>query len=138
MKKGWLEQRTLWKILFGCLILFLLIAGFAIVLITAITASFHNSDVYKQAMAKAIENQQVRAKLGEPIQPAWLISGQLNVNGSTGNANLSIPLSGPRGRGTIRAVAYKNGGVWQFTSLQVNIEGQPATIDLLLPNPPEE
>ena len=51
---------------------------------TIITASFHNSDVYKQAVAKAVENSQVRDAIGEPIQPAWLVSGQLNVNGGTG------------------------------------------------------
>ncbi len=138
MKKSWLEHRPLWKIPLGCLTLFLLLGVSATVLITIVTTSFHNSEVYKQAMARAAENSRVRDAIGEPIRSAWLISGQLNVNGSTGNANLSIPISGPRGKGAIRAVAYKTGGVWRFTYLQVAVQGQPACIDLLSVQPPAE
>jgi hypothetical protein len=138
MRRGWLEQHPRWKIPAGCLILILLAAGFATVVRTAITTSFHNSEVYKQATAKASGNSQVRAALGEPIQLAWIVSGQLNVNGSTGGANLSIPISGPRARGTIHAVAYKSGGVWRFTQLDVSVAGNPASIDLLSMQPPTE
>jgi hypothetical protein len=138
MKKTWLERRPLWKIPLGCLTLFLLMGIFATVLITIITTSFHNSEVYKQAMARAAENSQVSDALGKPLRSAWFISGQLNVNGSTGNANLSIPISGPLGKGAIRAVAYKTGGVWRFTYLQVNVDGRPASIDLLSIQPPAE
>jgi Cytochrome oxidase complex assembly protein 1 len=97
---------------------------------TVVTTSFRSSDVYKQALAQAASNSQVRELIGEPLKPAWLISGQLNVSG-TGSANLSIPISGPRGKGAIRAVANKSGGVWRFTYLQVSVDGQPTSIDLL-------
>jgi Cytochrome oxidase complex assembly protein 1 len=138
MRKGWLDQHPRWKIPGGCLILILLIGGFVTVLLTVITTSFHNSDVYKQATSRAIENPQVRAALGEPIQLAWLVSGQLNVNGSTGSANLSIPIYGPRARGTIHAAAYKSGGVWRFSQLDVGIAGKQESIDLLSTQPPSE
>jgi Cytochrome oxidase complex assembly protein 1 len=138
LKKSWLERRPLWKIPLGCLTLFLLIGIFGSIVMTIITTSFHNSDVYKLAVAKAIENSQVRDAIGEPIHPAWLVSGQLNVTGSTGNANLLIPISGPRGSGSIRAVASKNRGVWRFSDLQVNIKGRSEPIDLLSIQPPPE
>ena len=138
LRRSWIEQHPNWKIPLGCLTLFLLIAVFVLCLMAVITSAFRSSDVYKQAVAKAGENQQVRNLIGEPVKPAWLISGQLNVSGSTGNANLSIPISGPRGKGTIRAVAFKNAGVWRFTVLQVNVEGQSESIDLLSVQPPLE
>jgi|CZKD01.1.fsa_nt_gi hypothetical protein len=138
MKKSWLEQNPYWKIPFGCLTLIFLIALFVVVLMTVITTSFRNSDVYKQALAQAASNSQVRLQIGEPLKPAWLISGQLNVSGSTGNANLSIPISGPRGKGTIRAIANKTGRVWRFTYLQISVDGHPASIDLLSIQPPAE
>jgi hypothetical protein len=72
------------------------------------------------------------------MKPSWFISGQLHGNGSTGNADLSIPISGPKGKGSLRAVAYQRGGVWRFTSLQVSSEGQPGSIDLLSVQPPAE
>jgi hypothetical protein len=138
MQKSWLERRPLWKIPLGCLTLLLLIGVSVLVLLTVVTASFRNSDVYKLALAKASENSQVRELIGEPIRPGWLISGQMNVSGSTGNANLLIPVSGPRGKGAIRAVARKSAGVWLFTCLQFTIEGQPASIDLLSTQSPAE
>jgi hypothetical protein len=138
MKKSWLEHNARWKIPLGCLTLIFLMGVSVTILFTVLITSFHNSDAYKQALARAAENSQVRAQMGEPIKPSWFISGQLNVNGSTGNANFSIPIAGPKGKGSIRAVAYKSAGVWRFTYLQVSIDGQPKNIDLLSaqPSPP--
>ena len=136
MKKSWLEHNARWKIPLGCLTLIFLMGVFVTILLTVIVTSFHNSDAYQQALTKAAENPQVHELIGEPIKPSWFISGQLNVNGGTGNANLSIPISGPKGKGSIRAVAYKSGGVWRFTYLQVSINGEPESIDLLSIQPP--
>lgn len=116
----------------------LLLGVFAVVVVTVVTMSFRHSEVYEQAMAPASANSQGREQIGEAVKPAWFISGQLNVSGSTGNANLSIPISGPRGKGAIRVVANQTGGVWRFTDLQVTVEGQPASIDLLSIQPPAE
>jgi hypothetical protein len=95
IKKSWLERNPLWKIPLGCLTLFVLIAAFGIILMTVITSSFRQSDVYKLAIAQATANPQVREQIGEPIKPDWLISGELNVSGSSGKANLVIPGIGP-------------------------------------------
>jgi Cytochrome oxidase complex assembly protein 1 len=137
MEKSWLELNPRWKIPLGFVILLVLMAALAIVLATIVSASFHSSDVYKLALASAVHHPQVRDLIGEPIKPGWLISGQLKINGRTGEANFFIPISGPRGRGTIHVVAYKD-GVWHFTSLQVSPEGNSATenIDLLSTPPP--
>jgi hypothetical protein len=138
MQKNWLDQHPRWKIPLGFVTLIFLMAVFVAVLLTIVTMSLHRSDVYKQAMAKTTEDLQVREQIGEPVQSAWIISGQLQVNGSSGDANLSIPISGPRGKGLIRAVAHKTGGVWRFRYLQVSVEGQPGNIDLLSVQPPPE
>jgi len=137
-QKRWLDRHSLWKIPLGCLTLFLLLAVFLAVLFTVIMTSFRSSDVYKQAVARAAASPEVRTEIGEPIRAARLISGHLNVSGSTGNADLSIPISGPRGKGVIRAVAAKSEGVWHFTVLQVNVEGHAESIDLLPTQSPTE
>jgi hypothetical protein len=138
VKRSWLERNPLWKIPLGFLTLIFLGSVLATILVTVIITSFHNSDVYQLVWAKAAENSQVREQIGEPMTAAWFIFGQLNVNGSTGTANLSIPISGPKGKGSIRAVAYKSAGVWRFTYLQVSIDGRPGSIDLLSVQPPAE
>jgi hypothetical protein len=135
MKRSWLERNALWKIPLGCVILLGLLATFGISVMTVITSSFRRSEVYKQAMAQAAASPQVREQIGEPITPAWLISGEMHVSGSGGTANMIIPISGPRGRGRIHAVAQKSGGVWRFTWLRVDVTNQSAAIDLLSSGP---
>ena len=100
MRKSWLDRNPGWKIPLGCLTLVLLMSVSGMTIATIIVTTFHHSDVYQQAMAMAEKNPQVRERIGEPIQSAWLISGNLNVNGSTGNANISIPISRPTRQGS--------------------------------------
>ena len=138
MQKSWLERHPHWKIPLGFLTLLVLIIVFGGVVMTIVTTTFRNSDVYREAVTRAGADAQVLEQMGEPIQAAWLISGDLHVSGSTGSANLSIPISGPRGKGVIRAVASKTGGVWRFTYLQVQVNGRSEPIDLLSVQPPAE
>jgi hypothetical protein len=131
MQKSWLERHPRWKIPLGLVILLFLMVVFGGAVMAIVTASFRSSEVYQGALSAARENELVRRQFGSPIVPAWLVSGQLNVRGSTGNADLSIPFSGPKGEGAIRAVAFKAGGAWHYTCLEVHVEGQDATINLL-------
>lgn len=134
IERSWIERHPLCKIPLGCLTLVLLMAFFGMGVLLIVTVSFRSSDVYNQAMVKARANAQVRQELGEPIKAGWFIAGQLNVSGSTGNADFSIPIKGPRDRGRIRVVAHKN-QVWRFTCLQVYVEGPARWIDLLSVEP---
>jgi hypothetical protein len=138
MKRGWLERNPRWKIPLGGLILFCLLGGFAAITMTGVSASFHSSEVYRQAVARCAADPQASERLGEPIRPGWLVLGELHVNGSEGAADFSIPVSGSRGKGSIHTVAVKSAGVWRFTTLQVNVEGAGAPIDLLSVEPPPE
>ena len=137
MKKSWIERHPLWKIPLGFLTLVLLMALFAAGLISLISETVHHSDVYQQAMTRATADAQVHEQIGDPVHAGWIIVGDLKLNGSAGYANFSIPISGPRGKGRIRVVANRS-GVWRFTYLQVYVEGQPKSIDLLSIQPPAE
>ena len=75
----------------------------------------------------------VHADLGEPVKAGWLVSGNVNVNGPSGEANLSVPLSGPHGKGTLYLTAHKRAGRWEYEVLEVEVEGRQDRIDLLTP-----
>ena len=137
MNKSWIERHPLWKIPLGFLTLVLLMGLFAVGLISLISETFHHSDVYQQAMARAAANMLVHEQIGDPVHADWIIVGDLKLNGSAGYANFSIPISGPRGKGRIRVVASKS-GVWRFTYLQVYVDGQSNSIDLLSIQPPAD
>jgi hypothetical protein len=110
------------------LVLFVAFAG-SIALI--VFSAMKSTDVYKEALARAKTNSAVMGALGSPISERFLVSGNTNVNGASGEANLSIPISGPKGNGTIYVAASKSLGRWTYTGLIVEIAKTHQRIDLL-------
>lgn len=78
-----------------------------------------SNGAYQGALEKARKNPEVLAILGEPIEPGMFTSGSINTHNDSGRANLSIPVSGPKGSGTIRVVAEMQLGVWTFSRLDL-------------------
>ena len=132
--QGWFARH--WKAVVGvgCLGTVILGGAFVAGIFFLVMGGIRSSDAYQQAMAKANASPEVVVRLGQPIKPGWMVSGSINVSGPTGDADLAIPVSGPKGKGTIYAVAKKSAGQWTFSRLEVEIEGQPGRVDLLAPN----
>ena len=115
----------------GCLGMLAAGAVVIVLVVTLLFGSLKSSEVYKQALGKATANPTIISELGEPIEAGWLASGSLSVNGSSGEADLSIPISGPKKSATIYAVARKSVGQWQYTRLEVEVQDRPLRIKLL-------
>ncbi|HXW13325.1 MAG TPA: cytochrome c oxidase assembly factor Coa1 family protein, partial [Terriglobia bacterium] len=130
--KNWLERN--WKLLLGLLVV-LGVLGIAAVLgiLTLIMASIRGSNVAREAMARAKSNPVVVQRLGTPIEVGWLVSGSINSSSGSGDADLALPVSGPKGKGTVYVTAQKNAGAWTYTLMQAAIEGSGERIDLLAP-----
>jgi hypothetical protein len=75
--------------------------------------------------------------LGTPIVPGWYLSGNINVSGSSGDANLAIPLNGSLHRGTVYVVAKKTDDAWSYDKLEMLVEGHEIPIELL-PSPAKQ
>ena len=91
-----------------------------------------NEWYYEQAVARTRANPEVTAILGTPVD-AGFPSGRLNSTGRARHADLSIPISGPDGKGTIYVVAEKSDGQWSFSTLEVAIQPSGELIDLMGP-----
>ena len=117
----------------GCLLAVVLVVGFFAAVGGLAFLGMKKSDVYQEAVQRAQASPAVVAALGEPVEPALVPSGSISVSGPTGEAELAIPISGPRGDGTIFATASKSAGRWEFTVLEVEIDATGARIDLLEP-----
>lgn len=133
--KGWLQRHWILSIFLALAALALLALIFVGGLLAIIETLLKRSDAYTQALAKACGNPQVVEVLGQPIAPGWFVSGNINVSGPSGNANLAIPISGPKSKGTIYAIATKSAGRWHFDTLEVEVNGQEHRIDLLAAQP---
>jgi hypothetical protein len=136
-RKNWWERNWKWFVPTGCLTLILLFCLFMALIFTIVMGSIKSSDAYKQAVAKARANPTVVEKLGTPIAEGYFVSGNINVQNDSGNADLQIPISGPKGKAVIHAVASKSAGKWEYSRLTIAIEGGPE-LDLLEPEPGPE
>lgn len=120
----------------GCLALIasaIVIAGFVAGIFFLVFGALKSSPVYTRALAAAQSDARVTQALGEPIQPGWYVMGSLEEQGLSGDATLTIPISGPRKGGTLFASARKQNGAWQFYTLAVQVDGDDKVIVL---NPP--
>ncbi len=134
---GWWSRNWKWFVPTGCLTLILLFGLFIALIFSVVMASMKSSDAYKQAVARARANPTVVEKLGTPIAEGYFVSGNINVQNDSGNADFQIPISGPKGKAVIYAVAIKSAGKWEYSHLTIAIEDQP-DLDLLGPEPGQE
>ncbi len=81
-----------------------------------------SSPVFTDSLEMVQENTGAQELLGTPIQAGWLISGEISETPATGTAEISYPVSGPKGSGTAFVSAKKVEGVWMITSLVLVME----------------
>jgi cytochrome oxidase complex assembly protein 1 len=122
-----------WKVPGGCLVLLSLFIVGSLGVLSLIQFSLSRSGAYHQALDRARSHPIVSAQLGSPIRPGWFTSGQVDVRGPNGTAQLVIPVVGPKNHGTLFVVAEKKGGKWEFQSLMLAVFGRSDRIDLLKP-----
>jgi hypothetical protein len=129
-RPGWWQRNWKWFVPTGCLGLLLLAATFVFFIIAIVFGALKSSDAYKMALAKAQADPRVMSALGSPVKAGLFVSGNTNVSGSSGHADLTVPLSGPNGNGTLYFVASKFAGEWTFSKLVVTVEKTGEKIDL--------
>jgi len=109
-----------------------------VLIVTIVFGMMKSSHAYKDALAMAQADPYVKEALGSPIKEGFLVMGNINVNGSSGHADLAIPVSGPEGSGTIYVVASKSAtaaaGKWTISRLVVDVKATNERIDLLANN----
>jgi hypothetical protein len=109
----------------------LLLACFVFFIMSVVFGAIKSSDAYKGALSKAKSDSRVVSALGSPITDGWFVSGKTNVSGTSGQADMTVPISGPKGKGTIYFVASKFAGQWTFSKLMVEIGATGQRIDLI-------
>jgi hypothetical protein len=116
-KPTWFSRNWKWLVPSGCLSGLVVAGAFVAIVLSIVFASMRSSDAYRQAVDRAKGSPAVTEALGTPIEEGLFVSGNVSVNGPTGSASLSIPLSGPRGEGKLFVEAKKSAGEWTFSVL---------------------
>jgi hypothetical protein len=130
-KPNWWTRNWKWFVPLGCFTVALMFLVFAGSIVVIVFSAMKSTDVYKEALARAKADPAVIEALGSPIKDGFLVSGNSNVNGASGESNLAIPISGPKGKGTIYVSATKSLGRWVYSGLVVEVSGTHERIDLL-------
>ncbi len=129
-EKNWWQRNWKWLVpTAGGIILLCVIC--TVLPVLTLFEVLKSSEVYQMALKEVKSNPDVVQVLGEPVEPGWWLSGSIKVSGTSGQADIAIPISGPKDSGTLYVVALKTAGQWQFVILEVAVDGQDERINLL-------
>jgi hypothetical protein len=130
-RAGWWSRNWKWFVPLGCLTMIGLVVTFVAVIVVIVFGAMKSTDVYKDSLARAQKHPAVVEALGSPVDDGLFMSGKTEVNGASGEANLSVPISGPKGQGTLYIVAKKSAGQWNYEQLVVELAQGGERINLL-------
>ena len=111
---------------FGCVLIPILITALAG---GGLFFAVRQSGVQEEVLERVRSDARVVERFGEPIEMGWLIEGSFNVEPGSGNADYSVPISGPQADGRVHVLAERIDGVWVYHQLYVDVDGE--RIDLL-------
>jgi hypothetical protein len=131
VKKGLFARFGMWLIPLGCLAVLLVCGGMVTIVGTMIFSMLRNAEPCQEAVRRAEGNTVVVDALGTPIKQGWVVRGSIVMQNNDGQANLEVPIWGPKGRGTVHVVASRRGGVWFYSEMDVAIEGRTEHVNLL-------
>jgi hypothetical protein len=122
-RSNWWTRNWKWFVPTGCLTILALFLVFVASILIIVFGAIKSTDPYRDAIARAKMHPAVIEALGSPIKEGFFVSGNTNVNGAAGEANLAIPIFGPKGRGhNLR----KGGEVARALELLGSGRGNPA------------
>src|SRR4029078_11934 len=93
--RGWWSRNWKWFVPVLGVGMLAICGGCLVGLVGVVFGAIKSSDIYQRSVARAKAAPQVIAALGQPVDDGWMVSGSIQINGSSGTANLHVPLSGP-------------------------------------------
>jgi len=98
---NWWNRNWKWFVPVGGLGAIILLALFCALIAYIAFGFVKSSGVYKEAIAKAKMDSAVMHALGSPIKEGIFVTGNMKISGASGQADLAIPISGPKGKATL-------------------------------------
>ena len=120
-QRSWLARNWGWLVAAA----FVLILSFVAAILLFVFGLIKNSDAAKLAIKTAESSPVLAEQIGSPMKVGWIATGSIEVSTDTGSAELSIPVSGPRGvePSMSRRINVPVNGIWSCSS-----SGRPAAM----------
>ena len=129
--RNWMQRNWKWFIPLLVVASGTVMATFFVFIFVVVFNVIKSSDAYKEALARVQTDPAIQAALGTPIKEGLFVTGSINTSGSSGEADIAIPISGPYGKATVYAVATKSAERWTFIALLVEVRDTGEIFNLL-------
>ncbi len=131
-QKSWFGRNWIWVVpLGGCLTIIVLFVFGIGAAIFGVSKMFTGSTPYKYAIEQATTNPRVIELLGNPVETAGMMQGKISTTNNSGEVNITIPLKGSKGKGSVTVIGTKEDGEWSYEKLYVLIKDTQEKINLL-------
>jgi hypothetical protein len=120
--RSWWSRNWKWVVPLGALSVVALCGGFFAAIFSIVFGMIKSSPPYEESLAMIQAHPEIREVIGTPIEPGFLVTGSIEVNPSSGFADIAYTVSGPRGSADVSVVAEKSGAQWTFESIDVEID----------------
>ncbi len=95
-----------------------------------VMSAMKSSEPYQLGLDRAKKNEEAKDALGEPIDASFVVQGSINLKNNDGEADITFPISGPKGAGQVHVQGTKTNGVWNYGEISATVENGSKTIDL--------
>lgn len=120
---SWWKRNWKWVVpVGGCLTIILVIGFFIGSIFYGVTKVIEDSQPYEYALEKINGDEQLIELLGAPIEKDGMVQGNISWKNGKKNADLKIPIAGPKGKGTLYIVANGDDDGWNYDKIQVVVQ----------------
>lgn len=106
----------------GCLTAIVLVIVLVSSIFFGVTKIMEGSEPYDYAFALINKDEELLELLGTPIEKDGIVQSNMNWVNGTKSAKMVIPISGPKGTGTLYINATGKGDTWDYHEIRVEVE----------------
>lgn len=128
-RRSWFSRNWFWVVPTGCLVPFLICGGFVGLIVFSVFGMIKSIQPYSESLVAVQQDVNAIENLGEPIEAGFVVTGNVHLDPSGGNADFSYPVSGPKGSGWVNVVAEQENGEW--TTRSVVFESKGSRFDIV-------
>ena len=89
-----------------------------------------NLEPYDTIKHEAANNPVVSEHVGSPVEVGWFTTGSVSQRNSTGEADVTVSVSGPLATGNLRIVSVRRNSVWIVRKMLLTLDGSGQVIAL--------
>ncbi len=133
-EKNWLERNWKWFVPLAVIILLLVVTvSGSVDGASDFATAFKDDTLYKKAIEKCNNNQQVQKVLGklQDVDKLAIIESTVDYSNNKQKVKLSVRVNGEKGKGRMDAIADRNNEGWNYSLIKIRIKNPKQEIIVL-------